>query len=307
MAVRRDTLPVARRLETELGPEPVFPLAACPAECTSLPAPLEPIIVGIDGGYLRYWKRKQTHFVAIVGESVPADGPAKRFGFVQSHDPKPRRHLAAVLDSQGVRHNQELVFLSDGEEGLRQLQCYLRPHSQHSARLVPPDDAGLQPGPVPQGAVSFGRGMDWRAAGSTRAHEVEPVARQSQARPRVAQSDRGAHVVLRELLHQVLGAGAGGARLAALPLAERAPDPQLRPTAASGPDDLDRFRRVAGQLAAEQALRQEAVDAMDARRRPPPAPGQDSDAQRRARGHLPQVVPAFSLEHQLADDTSLAA
>ena len=66
-----------------------------------------------------------------MGESVPADGPAKRFGFVQSHDPKPRRHLAAVLDSQGVRHNQELVFLSDGEEGLRQLQCYLRPHSQH--------------------------------------------------------------------------------------------------------------------------------------------------------------------------------
>ena len=49
MAVRRDTLPVARRLEAELGPEPVFPLAACPAECTSLPAPLEPIIVGIDG------------------------------------------------------------------------------------------------------------------------------------------------------------------------------------------------------------------------------------------------------------------
>jgi hypothetical protein len=50
--------------------------------------------------------------------------PAKRFGFIQSHDPKPRRHLAAVLDSQGLQHNQELVFLSDGEESLRQLQCY---------------------------------------------------------------------------------------------------------------------------------------------------------------------------------------
>jgi hypothetical protein len=69
--------------------------------------------------------------VAIVGESVPRDGPTKRFGFVQSHDPKPRRHLAAVLRGQNLRHNQELVFLSDGEESLRQLQCYLRPHSQH--------------------------------------------------------------------------------------------------------------------------------------------------------------------------------
>jgi hypothetical protein len=56
-----------------------------------------------------------THFVAIVGEAAPAGGPAKRFGFVQSHDPKPRRHLAAVLTRQGLQHNQELVFPSDGE------------------------------------------------------------------------------------------------------------------------------------------------------------------------------------------------
>jgi hypothetical protein len=69
--------------------------------------------------------------VAIVGEAVPTDAPAKRFGFVQSYEPKPRRHLAAVLTSQGLQHHQVLVFLSDGEESLRQLQCYLRPHSQH--------------------------------------------------------------------------------------------------------------------------------------------------------------------------------
>jgi Transposase IS116/IS110/IS902 family len=130
-SVRRDALSVARRLEMELGPEPRFPLAGCAAECASLPAPPAPITVGIDGGYLRHWVRKQTHFVAIVGESVPTDGPAKRFGFVQSHDPKPRRHLAEVLRGQNLQHNQELVFLSDGEDSLRQLQYYLRPHSQH--------------------------------------------------------------------------------------------------------------------------------------------------------------------------------
>lgn len=130
-SVRRDTLRVARRLEAELGPEPIFPLAGCPGDCAGLPSPPEPIIVGLDGGYLRHWERKQTHFVAIVGESVPTHGPVKRFGFIQSHDPRPRRHLAAVLSGQGLQHNQELVFLSDGEESLRQLQCYLRPHSQH--------------------------------------------------------------------------------------------------------------------------------------------------------------------------------
>jgi hypothetical protein len=130
-SVRRDSLRVARRLEADLGPEPVFPLAGCPGGCASLPPPPEPITVGLDGGYLRHWEHKQTHFVAIVGECVPADGPAKRFGFVQSHDPKPRRHLAEVLRGQGLQHNQQLVFLSDGEDSLRQLQCYLRPHSQH--------------------------------------------------------------------------------------------------------------------------------------------------------------------------------
>ncbi len=93
----------------------------------SCPRPPAPITVG----FLRHWERKQAHFVAIVGDAVPADRPAKRFGFVPSHDPKPRRHLAAVLRSQGLQHNQELVFLSDGEDSLRQLQYYLRPHSQH--------------------------------------------------------------------------------------------------------------------------------------------------------------------------------
>jgi hypothetical protein len=131
MSVRRDTHRVARRLEAELGPEPAFPLAGCPGECASLPAPPALITVGIDGGYLRHWGRKQIHFVAIVGQSIPRDGPTKRFGFVQSHDPKARRHLAAVLIGQNLQHDQELVFLSDGEESLLQLQCYLRPHSQH--------------------------------------------------------------------------------------------------------------------------------------------------------------------------------
>lgn len=130
-SVRRDVLSVGRRIEMELGPEPDFPLAGCSGECASLSPPPEPITVSIDGGYLRDWDHKQTHFVAIVGESVPRDRPAKRFGFVQSHDPRPRRHLAEVLTSQGLQHNQERVFLSDGEDSLRQLQCYLRPHSRH--------------------------------------------------------------------------------------------------------------------------------------------------------------------------------
>ena len=52
--VRRDTLRVARRLDAELGPEPIFPLTGCTDACAKLPAPPPPppIAVGLDGGYL---------------------------------------------------------------------------------------------------------------------------------------------------------------------------------------------------------------------------------------------------------------
>ena len=36
-----------------------------------------------------------------------------------------------MLRDQNLQHNQELVFPSDGEDSLRKLQYYLRPHSQH--------------------------------------------------------------------------------------------------------------------------------------------------------------------------------
>jgi hypothetical protein len=48
-----------------------------------------PAVAGIDGGYLRHWEHKHTHFVAIVGKSVPTGGEPKCFGFVQSQDSWP--------------------------------------------------------------------------------------------------------------------------------------------------------------------------------------------------------------------------
>ena len=70
-----------------------------------LPPPEGPITAGIDGGYLRHWDNKKTNFEVIVGKSVPTDRPAKCFGFVQSHDPKPKRRVYEVLRSQGLQMN----------------------------------------------------------------------------------------------------------------------------------------------------------------------------------------------------------
>jgi hypothetical protein len=90
-----------------------------------------PGVVGIDGGYLRDWEHKQTHFVAIVGKSVPIGGEARSFGFVDSQDPWPRRRLTVTLRAQRLRSGPKLAFLSDGEDGIRSLQRHISPRAQH--------------------------------------------------------------------------------------------------------------------------------------------------------------------------------
>jgi hypothetical protein len=62
---------------------------------------------------------------------MPEKGPNKRFGFVQTYDKKPKRRLFEVLHSQGLAMNQQITFLSDGGETVRDLQLYLNPEAEH--------------------------------------------------------------------------------------------------------------------------------------------------------------------------------
>ena len=61
-------------------------------------------------------------------DAVP---PPKCFGFVQTYDPKPRRRLWELMKSQGMQENQQVVFLSDGGEDIRQVREYLHPNGEH--------------------------------------------------------------------------------------------------------------------------------------------------------------------------------
>ncbi len=129
--VRNHTLKIAERCEKELGDEQGSFIDGCPRDWNRLPPPEGPITAGIDGGYLRHWDNKKTNFEVIVGKSVPTDRPAKCFGFVQSHDPKPKRRVYEVLRSQGLQMNQQVFFMSDGEKELQRLQVYLSPRAKH--------------------------------------------------------------------------------------------------------------------------------------------------------------------------------
>jgi hypothetical protein len=132
--VRRHVHAVAQRLESELGEERVSFIDTCQLDLDKLPEPGPPLTVGLDGGFVhaRDENRRQAgSFEIIVGKSVVEDGGAKCFAFVNREDAKPKRRLFEVLKSQGLQPNQQLMFLSDGGDTVRDLQLYLSPESEH--------------------------------------------------------------------------------------------------------------------------------------------------------------------------------
>ncbi len=133
-AVRRHVHLTADRIEGELGEERFSFIDTCQLDLDKLPDPGPPLTVGLDGGFVhaRDEERRQAgSFEIIVGKSVVEDGGAKCFAFVNREDAKPKRRLFEVLKAQGLQPNQQLMFLSDGGDTVRDLQMYLSPESEH--------------------------------------------------------------------------------------------------------------------------------------------------------------------------------
>src|SRR5262245_34150284 len=137
--IQNHALAAAQRCEDELGEEQWAFVEGCPADWETLPMPDGPLTVGIGGGYVRDWDEKKGHFEVIVGKSILAfrrddedDIPSSKcFGFVQTLDTKPKRRLFEVLQSQGHQMNQQITFLSDGGDTVRDLQLYLNPQAEY--------------------------------------------------------------------------------------------------------------------------------------------------------------------------------
>jgi hypothetical protein len=125
-AVRLHAQAIAERLEAALGPEQPMFIEGCEAEWDELPRPDLPLTVGLDGGYVhssQQRSRRDGWFEVIAGKSIPTDGPAKCFGFVQTYDRKPKRRLFEVLKSQGMQANQQVTFLTDGRVTCASCRC----------------------------------------------------------------------------------------------------------------------------------------------------------------------------------------
>jgi hypothetical protein len=132
--VYRKVQRVAERLEAELGEEQGPFIEGCQRDWDALPPPGPPITVGLDGGFVHAKAQKsrgEGWFEVIAGKSVPQEGAAKCFAYVQTYDAKPKRRLFELLKSQGLQANQQVTFLSDGAEDVRELPLYLSPKSEH--------------------------------------------------------------------------------------------------------------------------------------------------------------------------------
>lgn len=137
--IREHVCSVAQRLEDEMGEEQWSFIEGCQQDWNQLPPPDGPLTVGIDGGYIR-GRNKEGHFEVVAGKSLLAfrreageeeELSGKCFAFVQTYDEKPKRRLFEVLRSQGLTMNQQVEFLSDGGEDVRQVQLYLNPEAEH--------------------------------------------------------------------------------------------------------------------------------------------------------------------------------
>ncbi|MEM7798709.1 MAG: ISKra4 family transposase [Chloroflexota bacterium] len=133
-SLHRQTQAVAQRIEDDLGEEVTMYIDGPARKWAALPIPNERLFVGIDGGFVRGREkdnRKAGWFEVIVGKSLLKNQPSKRFTFVQTYDEKPKRRLFETLQSHGMQMNQEITFLSDGGDDVRELQSYLNPNSEH--------------------------------------------------------------------------------------------------------------------------------------------------------------------------------
>jgi hypothetical protein len=139
VTIRNHVLKLAERLEDALGEEQMSFIDGCPRDWGTLPIPDGPLTVGIDGGYVKAQGGEPGWFEVIAGKSIlafrrgdePAAPSSKCFAFVQTYDEKPKQRLFELLQSQGLQMNQQIEFLSDGGDTVRDLQLYLSPEAEH--------------------------------------------------------------------------------------------------------------------------------------------------------------------------------
>ena len=98
--------------------------------------------------------RREANFEVVVGQSLAEDRDNRYFGLVQSFDDRPKRRLHEVLREQGLQMNQDITFLTDGGDTVRNLASDMSPCAEHVLDWFQSDHAAHRARAVRQGTGS---------------------------------------------------------------------------------------------------------------------------------------------------------
>jgi hypothetical protein len=86
-------------------------------------SPGGPVVVGLDGGYVRSRHRQEErHFEVIAGKVIDADGTQHRFAFARNGQAASAEAFAQALAAAGVHADTPATVLCDGDAGLWRMQ-----------------------------------------------------------------------------------------------------------------------------------------------------------------------------------------
>ncbi len=85
--------------------------------------PTEPVVVGLDGGYIRSRHRQEErHFEVVAGKVIDARGTQSRFAFARNSPTIASDAFKQALAAAGVQADTSATVLCDGDAGLWRLQ-----------------------------------------------------------------------------------------------------------------------------------------------------------------------------------------
>jgi len=112
----------ARNRTMRAGETVVRPHAADMARAPAV-QPAEPVVIGLDGGYVRSRHRQdERHFEVIAGKIIDAEGNQSRFAFARNSPAVGSGAFRQALAVAGVTADTPATVLCDGDAGLWRLQ-----------------------------------------------------------------------------------------------------------------------------------------------------------------------------------------